>query len=82
MSTNREYTLYGCSIEEFQASIEESIGFKIVGPAMILASLLSDAQVEMSHGMIDTARMTLNRAKWVISHYMLEKQHEQTQNTK
>jgi hypothetical protein len=37
---------------------------------MIVAGLMSDAQEEMAHGMIEQARQTLNRAKLVLFDYV------------
>jgi len=67
----RSKVMYGCDIEMFRESLEDSITFKFSGPAMCVASLMSDAQEEIAHGMSESARQTLNRAKWVMSTYLM-----------
>jgi len=66
----QEYTMYGCSADEFKRIVEDSITFRLSGPSMIVAGLMSDAQEEMAHGMIEQARQTLNRAKLVLFDYV------------
>jgi len=58
-------------------SIESSITFKHSGPAMIAASILSDAQemINTEYGEVDymraeDARQAINRAKWILFEYM------------
>ena len=64
--------MYGCQIAHFKESLEDSFTFKCSGPAMCAMSLMSDAQEEMSHGMVENARQTINRAKWVLSEYVMD----------
>jgi hypothetical protein len=66
----REENMYGCTVAAMKESIEGSLTFKLSGPAMIVASLMSDAQEEIAHNMKEDARQTLNRAKWVLSTYI------------
>lgn len=68
----REMSMYGCTIAEFKESVEDSLTFKLSSPAMVAMSLMSDAQVEMAHGMPENARLSLNRAKWVLSEYIVK----------
>jgi hypothetical protein len=68
---DRNKKMYGCDIEKFRESLEDSITFKCSGPAMCAMSLMSDAQEEMSYGMDEAARQTINRAKWIIGEYMM-----------
>jgi hypothetical protein len=68
---DRNKQMYGCDIKKFRESLEASFGFKCSGPAMCAMSLMSDAQEEMEHGMVETARKTINRAKWIIGEYMM-----------
>jgi hypothetical protein len=42
----------------------------MVGAPMFLASLMSDAQECIAHGMDEEARQILNKAKWVIFNQM------------
>lgn len=72
MKQDRERSMYGCSMADFKESLEDSFTFKVSGPAMCAMSLMSDAQEEMAHGMMETARQTLNRAKWVLSEYVMD----------
>ncbi len=72
MTSLNEKNMYGCSIEDFRESMEDSFTFKISGPAMVVASLMSDAQEEIAHGMPEYARQTLNRAKWVLFEYCMK----------
>ena len=69
---DREIAMYGCQIAHFKESLEDSFTFKCSGPAMCAMSLMSDAQEEMSHGMVENARQTINRAKWVLSEYVMD----------
>jgi hypothetical protein len=68
----RSKMMYGCDINEFRESLEDSITFKLTGPAMCAMSLMSDAQEEMAMGMTESARQTINRAKWVIGTYIMK----------
>ena len=40
----REVRMYGCTEAQMRESVEESITFRFSGPAMMAASLMSDAQ--------------------------------------
>ena len=73
-----ETRMYGCTEAELRKSIEGSITFKCSGPAMIAASLMSDAQeVMMFSGQNENSRehvrQMLNQAKWVLFTYVMEK---------
>ena len=72
MKQDRERAMYGCSIADFKESIEDSFTFRVSGPAMCAMSLMSDAQEEMAHGMVENARQTINRAKWILSEYVMD----------
>jgi hypothetical protein len=39
---------------------------------MLVMGMMSDAQEEISRGMNEVARQTLNKAKYVLSHYMMK----------
>jgi hypothetical protein len=76
----REVRMYGVTVEGMRESIEQSITFKFSGPAMIAASLMSDAQemINPEYGDVDymraeDARQCLNRAKWVLFEYVMSK---------
>jgi hypothetical protein len=74
----REQAMYGCTEAELRESVESSITFRFTGPAMVVASMLSDCQVIMAHGPYDSdtlsniqeeQRQLLNRAKWILFEY-------------
>jgi hypothetical protein len=69
-----EMQCFGCTEETLRKSIEDSPFFKIAGPGMIAMSMLSDAQEELARGMSQAPRQTINRAKWVISTYLMKVQ--------
>lgn len=58
--------MFGCDINEFRKSVEESATYQCSGKNMVVMSLMSDAQEEMAHGMYETARQTLNKAKYIL----------------
>jgi hypothetical protein len=73
----REVRMYGVTEAGMRESIESSITFKLSGPAMIAAGILSDAQemINTEYGEVDfmraeDARQAINRAKWVLFEYM------------
>ena len=82
-----EIRMYGCTVDQMREAVEQSITFRFSGPAMMAMSLMSDCQEMLAHGNgqiglsgapeIDTTvsedvRQTLNRAKWILSAYVLE----------
>jgi hypothetical protein len=76
----REVRMYGVTEAGMRESIESSMTFKFSGPAMIAASLMSDAQemINPEYGDVDymraeDARQCLNRAKWVLFEYVMPK---------
>ena len=76
----REVRMYGVTVEGMRESIESSITFKFSGPAMIAASLMSDAQemINPEYGDVDymraeDARQCLNRAKWILFEYVMKR---------
>ena len=77
----REIKMYGTTEAALRESIERSMTFKVSGPAMIVAGMLSDVQEMMAYGPYDSdtlaniqedQRLQLNRAKWVLFEYMSE----------
>jgi hypothetical protein len=77
----REVRMYGCTEAQMREAVEESITFKFSGPAMIVAGMMSDAQemVNTEYGEVDfmraeDARQQLNRAKWVLFTYVMDKE--------
>jgi len=65
----RQVSMFGCTTEQMREAIEESLSFRFSGPAMYAMSMMSDAQEEMNWDK-ETARQTLNRAKWIVSTYL------------
>ena len=75
----REVRMYGVTVAGMRESVESSLTFKLSGPAMIAASMMSDAQemINTEYGEVDymraeDARQALNRAKWVLFEYVME----------
>jgi uncharacterized protein YodC (DUF2158 family) len=76
----REVGMYGCTEAQMREAVESSITFKMTGPAMIVASMMSDAQemINTEYGEVDfnraeDARQQLNRAKWVLFTYIMDR---------
>jgi len=76
-----EVRMYGCTEAQMREAVESSITFKFSGPAMVVASMMSDAQemVNTEYGEIDSmraedARQQLNRAKFVLFTYIMDKE--------
>jgi hypothetical protein len=76
----REVRMYGVTEAGMRESVESSFTFKYSGPAMIAASLMSDAQemINPEYGDVDfnraeDARQCLNRAKWILFEYVIPK---------
>lgn len=80
VNKDREFRMYGCSISDFKESLEDSFTFKVSGPAMCAMSLMSDAQEILARDTDGTfslyqgeeVRQTLNRAKWILSEYVMD----------
>ena len=77
----REVRMYGCTEAQMREAVESSITFKFTGPAMVVASMMSDAQelINTEYGEVDfnraeDARQQLNRAKWVLFTYIMDKE--------
>jgi hypothetical protein len=76
----REVRMYGVTEAGMRESVESSFTFKFSGPAMMAASLMSDAQemISTEYGEVDfmraeDARQCLNRAKWILFEYVMKK---------
>jgi hypothetical protein len=72
----RQIRMYGCTEDQMREAVEQSSTFCFSGPAMMAASLMSDAQemINTEYGDIDymraeDARQALNRAKWILFEY-------------
>lgn len=74
----REVRMYGVTVEDMREAVEESLTFRFSGPAMYAASMMSDAQEMMAYGEVDDmiredVRQLLNRAKWVLFEYAMNR---------
>jgi len=77
----REVRMYGCTEAQMREAVEASPSLKFSGPAMVVASMMSDAQemINTEYGEVDfmraeDARQQLNRAKWVLFNYIMDKE--------
>jgi hypothetical protein len=75
----REVRMYGVTEAGMREAVESSVTFKFSGPAMMAASLMSDAQemINTEYGEVDymraeDARQALNRAKWILFEYVMK----------
>ena len=80
MQQKREIRMYGCTEAQMREAVEQSLTFRHSGPAMMAASIMSDAQemINTEYGEIDfmraeDARQALNRAKWILFEYLDQK---------
>lgn len=81
MQRQREIRMYGCTEAQMREAVESSPTFKFSGPAMIVASMMSDAQemINTEYGEVDymraeDARQQLNRAKFVLFTYIMDQE--------
>jgi hypothetical protein len=75
----REVRMYGVTEAGMREAVESSITFKFSGPAMVVAGMMSDAQEMMAYeqpdfNTIEDQRQLLNRAKFVLFTYIMDKQ--------
>jgi hypothetical protein len=77
----RQVRMYGVTEAGMRQAVESSFTFRVSGPAMMAASLMSDAQEMVSYGPYDSdtlaniledQRQTLNRAKWILFEYVMK----------
>ena len=71
--------MYGCTEAQMREAVEQSLTYRFSGPAMMAASLMSDAQemINTEYGEVDfnraeDARQALNRAKWILFTYVMK----------
>ena len=71
--------MYGCTEAQMREAVEQSMTYRFSGPAMMAASLMSDAQemINLEYGEVDSmraedARQCLNRAKWILFNYCMK----------
>jgi CCR4-NOT transcriptional regulation complex NOT5 subunit len=65
--------MYGCDIEEFKASVKQSLTYQFSGGGMVVASLMSDAQELMARDDVERASWALNKAKALLFDIMEDK---------
>ena len=74
----REVSMYGCTEAQMREAVESSITFKFSGPGMVVAGMMSDAQEMMAYeqpdfNIIEDQRQLLNRAKFVLFTYIMDR---------
>jgi hypothetical protein len=75
----REVGMYGCTEAQMREAVESGSTFRFSGPAMVVASMMSDAQEMMAYeqpdfNTIEDQRQLLNRAKFVLFTYIMDKE--------
>ena len=75
----REVGMYGCTEAQMREAVESGSTFRFSGPAMVVASMMSDAQELMAYeqpdfNTIEDQRQLLNRAKFVLMTYIMDKE--------
>jgi hypothetical protein len=76
----RQIRMYGVTEAGMREAVERSITFRFSGPAMMAASILSDAQEMIAHDnagtysfmQVEDARQAMNRAKWILFTYIMK----------
>ena len=74
----RQVGMYGCTEVQMREAVESSSTFRFSGPAMVVASMMSDAQEMMAYekpsfATIEAQRQLLNRAKFVLFEYIMDR---------
>jgi hypothetical protein len=74
-----EVRMYGCTEAQMREAVESSSTFRFSGPAMVVASMMSDAQEMMAYeqpdfNVIEDQRQLLNRAKFVLMTYIMDRE--------
>ena len=74
----RDVALFGASSADIREMVETSIyritSEELHADAMMVMSILSDAQEVMAHGNVKTARQYINRAKYVLNYFILNEE--------
>ena len=75
----KEVGMYGCTEAQMREAVEQSMTYRFSGAAMYVASMLSDAQEMMAYeqpnfNIIEDQRQLLNRAKFILFTYIMDKQ--------
>ena len=74
----RDVSMFGMSSDELREMAETSLYRAGMddrhGDAMLVMSILSDVQHVMEGGDTETARQYVNRAKYIIHHYIMDRE--------
>jgi hypothetical protein len=75
----REVGMYGVTEAGMREAVESSPSFRFSGPAMVVASMMSDAQEMVAYGhpdanTLEDQRQLLNRAKFVLMTYIMDRE--------
>lgn len=75
----REVRMYGVTEAGMREAVESSASFRFSGPAMVVASMMSDAQEMVAYGhpdanTLEDQRQLLNRAKFVLMTYIMDRE--------
>ena len=74
----RDRSMFGASSADIRNMVETSIyritSEELHADAMMVMSILSDAQEVMAHGDVETARQYINRAKYVLNYFILNEE--------
>ena len=78
LQRENEIRMYGCTEAQMREAVEQSLTYRFSGPAMYVASMLSDAQEMMAYeqpdfNTIEDQRQLLNRAKWILFEYIVDR---------
>lgn len=74
MTEDEIKAMYGYKISEIREMVESSDAWQVLGTrgaALFTISMMQAAQDEMKAGRAEQAEQTLNRAKWVLSNYVI-----------
>ena len=74
----RQIRMYGCTELQMKEAVEQSLTFRFSGPALMAASIMSDCQEMLTQGAEDSmiredVRQALNRAKWILFQYAMQR---------
>ena len=79
----REVRMYGCTESQMREAVEQSLTYRFSGAAMYAISMMSDCQEMVGYGPYDSdtlaniledQRQCLNRAKWILSTYCMNRE--------
>lgn len=78
----REIRMYGCTVAQMREAVEESLTYRFSGAAMYAISMMSDCQEMMASDnggqydfmIVEDVRQMLNRAKWILSTYCINRE--------